>query len=103
RGAGTAGLASIREVSTRRIDDVDLTILRPLLGVWRSEIDDYVRKHRLKFREDASNTNLAPLRNRIRLRVIPYLEKNLGRNIRQTIWRSATIAAEEEDWIEDQL
>jgi tRNA(Ile)-lysidine synthase len=103
RGSGTTGLGAIREVSTRRVGDVDLTIVRPFLGVWRSEIDHYVRKHRLKFREDASNTNLASLRNRIRRRVIPYLEKNLGRNIRQTIWRSATIVAEEEDWIEDQL
>src|SRR6202035_1306235 len=100
RGAGTAGLASIREVSTRRIDDVDLTILRPLLGVWRSEINDYVRKHRLKFREDASNKNLAPLRNRIRHRIIPDIEKQLGRNVRGTIWRAATIAAEEENFFE---
>ena len=103
RGAGTAGLASIREVSTRRIDDVDLTILRPLLRVWRSEINDYVRKHRLKFREDASNKNLAPLRNRIRCRVVPYLKRTLGRNIRQSIWRAAMIAAEQENWIDNQL
>src|SRR5207302_1560842 len=34
---------------------------------------------------------------------IPYLEKNLGRNIRQSIYRAAMIAAEEENWIEDQL
>jgi tRNA(Ile)-lysidine synthase TilS/MesJ len=59
-----------------------------------------VRKYRLKFREDASNKNLAPLRNRLRRRVIPYLEKTLGRKIRTSIWRAATIAAEEEAWIE---
>jgi tRNA(Ile)-lysidine synthase len=103
RGSGAAGLGAIREVSKRRIGDVDLTIARPLLGVWRREIDNYVRQHRLKFREDASNKDLAPLRNRIRRRIIPYLEKNLGRNICQSIWRAAMIAAEEEDWIEDQL
>jgi tRNA(Ile)-lysidine synthase len=103
RGSGATGLGAIREVSRRRVEDVDLTIVRPFLGVWRSEIDDYVRKHRLKFREDASNKDLAPLRNRIRRRIIPYLEKNLGRNIRQSIWRAATIATEEENWIEDQL
>ena len=103
RGSGATGLGSIREVSKRRVGDVDLTIARPLLGVWRNEIDDYVRKHRLKFREDASNKNLGPLRNRIRRQIIPYLEKNLGRNIRQTIYRAAMIAAEEENWIEDQL
>ncbi len=100
RGAGVTGLSAMREIATRRVEDVDLTIARPLLGVWRSEIDDYVRKHRLKFREDASNKNLTPLRNRIRRRIIPYLEKTIGRNIRVNIWRAATIAAEEEKWIE---
>jgi tRNA(Ile)-lysidine synthase len=103
RGAGSAGLASIREASTRRIDNVELTIVRPFLSIWRKEIDHYVREHRLKFREDASNKELNPLRNRIRNRVIPYLEKVLGRNIRQNIWRTAIIAAEEEHWIDDQL
>jgi tRNA(Ile)-lysidine synthase len=103
RGAGATGLSAMREVSTRRIDDVDLTIVRPLLSVWRDEIDSYVREHRLKFREDASNKNLAPLRNRIRHRVIPYLEKSLGRKLRQNIWRTAMITADEENWIDNQL
>jgi tRNA(Ile)-lysidine synthase len=103
RGAGIAGLSGMREISTRRIDDVDLAIVRPFLGVWRKEIDIYVREHRIKFREDASNKNLNPLRNRIRHRIIPYLEKILGRNIRPAIWRAAAIAGEEEDWIEKQL
>ena len=103
RGSGATGLGAMREVSNRRIEDVDLTVVRPFLGRWRNEIDRYVREHRLKFREDASNKNLAPLRNRIRRRIIPYLEKTLGRNIRQSIWRAAMIAAEEENWIKNQL
>ena len=103
RGAGTTGLSGVREISKRRIDDVNLTIVRPLLGLWRKEIDSYVREHRIKFREDASNKNLNPLRNRIRHRIIPYLEKMFGRNIRPAIWRAAAIAGEEEDWIDRQL
>jgi tRNA(Ile)-lysidine synthase len=103
RGSGSAGLAAMREVSTRRIEDVDLTIVRPLLSVWRDEIDSYVREHRLKFHEDASNKNLAPVRNRIRHRIIPYLQKSLGRRLRQNIWRTARITAEEENWIDNQL
>ena len=39
RGTGSTGLAGMREITTRRIDDVDLTIVRPLLGVWRTKID----------------------------------------------------------------
>jgi tRNA(Ile)-lysidine synthase len=103
RGAGTAGLSAMREISTRRIESVGLTIVRPFLGIWRAEIDEYVHTHRLKFREDASNRDLTPLRNRIRRRVIPYLEKTLGRNIRQSIWRTATIMAEEENFFETLL
>jgi tRNA(Ile)-lysidine synthase len=103
RGAGNAGLAGIREISKRRIDGVDLTIVRPFLCVWRKEIDDYVREHRLRFREDATNKNVIPLRNRVRHRIIPYLEKMLGRNIRQNIWRTAMIAADEEKWMESEV
>ena len=100
RGAGPGGLSAMRAVSTRKIDNVKLQIVRPLLGVSREQIDDYVRKHRLKFREDASNKNLALLRNRIRHRIIPEIERQLGRNVRSTIWRAATIAAEEENFFE---
>ena len=103
RGAGNAGLSAMREISTRRIDGIDLTIARPFLCVWRKEIDDYVGEHRLRFREDATNKKLTPLRNRIRHRIVPYLEKTLGRNIRQNIWRTAMIAADEEKWIESEL
>jgi len=103
RGAGNAGLSAMREISTRRIDGIDLTIARPFLCVWRKEIDDYVDEHRLRFREDATNKNLTPLRNRIRHRIVPYLEKTVGRSIRQNIWRTAIIAADEEKWIESEL
>jgi tRNA(Ile)-lysidine synthase len=103
RGAGLTGLGGMRDVSSRRIDGVELTIVRPLLSVWRSEVDKYVRECHLRFREDATNKNLAPTRNRIRNRIIPYLEKILGRNIHHNIWRTAIIAAEEEKWLENEV
>jgi tRNA(Ile)-lysidine synthase len=103
RGAGSAGLAAMRTVFTRPVADIELTIVRPLLSIWRTEIDNYVRTHGLKFREDPTNKNLEPMRNRMRNRVIPYLEKTLGRNIRQNIWRTAIIVAEEEKWIDHEL
>jgi len=103
RGAGVTGLGGMRDVSSRQIHGVDLTILRPLLSIWRSDIDKYVRECHLRFREDATNKNLAPTRNRIRNRIIPYLEKILDRNIRQNLWRTATIAAEEENWLDKEV
>ena len=100
RGAGTAGLSRMRDVASRRIRNIDLTIVRPFLSIWRDEIDKYVQQHQLKFREDSTNRDLKPLRNRVRRRVIPYLEKTIGRKIRTNIWRAASILAEEENFFE---
>ena len=100
RGAGPAGLSGMRQVATRTVAGVQLTIVRPLLATTRDEIDAYLKAGRLKYRHDASNETLAPLRNRIRHRVIPYIEKQLGRNVRDALWRAATISADEAEWAE---
>lgn len=100
RGSGTAGLRAIRAVSTQHVRGFELTVVRPLLGVWREEIDRYLEEHRLRFREDASNTSLEPTRNRLRHHIIPLLEKELGRNVRQSLWRAAEIAAEDDAALE---
>ena len=96
RGAGGRGLGAMRPISIFG----QLRIVRPLLDVWRSEIDAYLEQHRLKFRDDATNEELSARRNRMRHQIIPWLEKQSGRNIRATIWRAATVLAEEEDFLE---
>lgn len=98
RGAGGRGLGAMRP----RSNYGRLEIVRPLLGVWRSEIDRYCKEHRLKFREDATNAASDARRNRMRHKIIPWLEKEFGREIRATIWRAATVLAEEEDFLESQ-
>ncbi len=96
RGAGPGGMAAMRKFSIHRIGKTELTILRPLLGVWRSEIDSYVRQNELEFREDSTNAALHSSRNKIRHRILPDIEKQFGRDVRKTIWRAAQIWSEEE-------
>ncbi len=99
RGAGGRGLGAMREVSSLG----SLQIVRPLLGIWRAEIDAYVAKHRLKFREDASNADLGARRNRVRHTIVPDLEKQFGRNLRENLWRAASLLAEEDALLETLL
>ena len=66
RGAGPEGLAGI---PPKR----DGTIIRPLLSVWRSEIEHYVAEHGLPYRIDASNLESEYLRNRVRHELLPEL------------------------------
>ena len=86
----------MRKISIHRIGKTQLTILRPLLGLWRSEIDAYVSQRHLEFREDATNAVLHSSRNKIRHRILPDIEKQFGRDVRKTIWRGAQIWSEEE-------
>src|SRR6185369_7691626 len=58
RGTGISGLVGMREVSVSRINRIELTVVRPLLHIWRNEIDDYVSAHKIKFREDVTNESL---------------------------------------------
>ena len=103
RGAGLQGQRSIRPVTTHTVGGVELTVVRPLLGVSRSEIDGYVRAQRVRFREDTTNEQFDALRNRFRHRVIPMLEKEFGRDIRKTVRRAASIASEEDALLNELL
>lgn len=99
RGAGPVGFGSMREIASRKVAGVELQIVRPLLGVWREEINAYLKEHRLEFRDDATNETLEPVRNRVRRRIIPYIEKQLGRKVCRALWRAAVIAADESEWL----
>lgn len=99
RGSGPAGFVGIRQVGRQTVDGLDLEVVRPLLGVWRTEIDAYIKSRRLEFRDDETNETFGALRNRMRRRIIPYIEKQFGRKVRASIWRAAAIAADEADWL----
>jgi tRNA(Ile)-lysidine synthase len=103
RGAGTAGLAAMRPRSERKIRGKTLGIFRPLLGVWRGEIEQYVGAHGLEFREDESNASLLHTRNRMRHQIIPLLEEYFGREIRENIWRTADVLAAEDEYLAAQI
>jgi tRNA(Ile)-lysidine synthase len=99
RGSGPTGFGGIRQVARQTVDGVEFEVVRPLLNVWRADIDAYVTAHRLKFRDDATNQTFGALRNRMRRRIIPYIEKQLGRKVRASLWRAAVIAADEAEWV----
>ncbi len=99
RGAGPAGLAGMRPVSKRGA----LTLIRPLLAVWRRELDAWIEERGLRWREDASNTDDAHTRNRIRLSLLPALARELGREVKPAIWRAADLLGAEEEWMQSTL
>src|SRR6266566_5285902 len=113
RGAGTRGLAGIYpqlsvsssqfsvdgQASVAGRQQVCSSIVRPLLGVRRKELEAYLIAEGQSWREDSSNRDLRHARNRVRHGILPRLERNLNPAVREILAEAAEIArAEEEYW-----
>ncbi|HEU4560486.1 MAG TPA: tRNA lysidine(34) synthetase TilS [Longimicrobium sp.] len=90
RGTGIAGLAGIPAVDAAR------GLVRPLLPFTRAQLRQYAGKHGLRWREDASNAGLDPVRNRIRNQILPLIEQTVAPGARAALARLARTAAEDE-------
>jgi tRNA(Ile)-lysidine synthase len=88
RGAGPAGLAGIRAVSGQ--------IARPLLGVRRNALREYLRAIGQGWREDATNLDVSRQRARIRHQLLPPLESDFSSAIVPHLAELARLAGEEE-------
>jgi tRNA(Ile)-lysidine synthase len=88
RGSGLRGLGGMPAVRG--------LIIRPLIGVSRADIMDYLRSHRLRFREDPSNDQRQYTRNRIRLELLPALRQHYNPRLLQTLCRTAQLLADDE-------
>jgi len=95
RGSGLSGLKGIEPQREN--------IIRPLIEVTRKEIESYCNENHLEPRIDETNEETIYTRNKVRLELIPYLEKNINSNIIQNITRMAEIIREEEKWISKQV
>lgn len=84
-GAGPTGLASIAPVR--------LPYIRPLIDVWRSEVDAYLPFLPFTPRDDPSNADLSIPRNRVRHELIPLLEAEYNPSIRKALVREASLMA----------
>jgi tRNA(Ile)-lysidine synthase len=90
RGSGKRGLSGIHPA-------VEGRIIRPLLGFTRSEIEDYLGRKKLGFRTDRTNFDTRLLRNKVRMRLIPYLRRRFAPNIVPILGRTASILAGEDE------
>lgn len=88
RGSGLYGLSGI--LPKREIHGYQL--IRPLIEIKRSEIEAYLKRKKLKPRIDPTNLKDLYLRNRIRNRLIPLLENEYNRNIKEVLSNTAEAA-----------
>ncbi len=92
RGSAMKGLGGIAPVRDN--------IIRPLILCGRKEIENYCAENHIAYRTDATNFEETYTRNKIRLRVFPYLEKEINPKAVEHIADSAALVAEENAFLE---
>lgn len=92
RGSGLEGISSIKAKNSR--------LIRPLLATSRKDIIVYLKAHQIKFRTDKTNLKPVFTRNKVRLQLIPYLEKHFNPRIKETLATFARNTTDEFAFIE---
>jgi tRNA(Ile)-lysidine synthase len=99
RGTGLDGLSGMK---FKRATGAEACVLiRPLLGTSRNEIERYCRQKKLSPRFDETNLDTRFLRNKIRLELLPFLEKEYNPNIRKSLARLSNLLAPDRDFLQD--
>jgi tRNA(Ile)-lysidine synthase len=99
RGTGPSGLTGI---SMFRDFGSQLVLARPMLNLWRTDVENYLRDINQAYRIDASNQSDGYTRNRIRNAVIPVLESAVNSEAKKRILESSQSIAEIVDWLSAQ-
>ena len=81
RGAGMKGLGGISPVK----DMQGFKIILPLIEISRKDVEAFISETGLEFRKDSSNEKTIFTRNKIRLELIPLLEKDFNSNIKEVL------------------
>jgi len=105
RGTGTRGLGGIypRLVVEHEDGEGHGEIVRPLLGIRRRELEQYLADLKQPWREDSSNADSKFTRNRVRKLVLPLLEREFNPAVVESFAELAEIARDEEDYWENEI
>lgn len=87
RGTGIDGLVAIKEKDGR--------IIRPLLGICRREIEEYIQSEGIEFVQDHTNFENDYTRNKIRNVIIPLIEKNINPSFKSALVTLSSHARDE--------
>jgi tRNA(Ile)-lysidine synthase len=100
RGTGIAGLAGMRRA---RELCPGITLIRPLLGVRRSDLLGYLQALGQPFREDATNAERRFTRNRLRHELLPQLARDYNPNVAEALLRLSKLAGEAQTMVDERV
>jgi tRNA(Ile)-lysidine synthase len=98
RGTGIVGISGIR-LKRKLARNSTIDLVRPLLFTWRKDIIAYLKEKNLSYRVDSTNVERDKFRNKIRVELIPYLEKNYNPKIQKSLVKLGETAEQSNDFL----
>jgi tRNA(Ile)-lysidine synthase len=95
RGTGLCGLSGILP----KREFYGYWIIRPLIEIKRKEIEVFLKRKGIKYRLDISNSRDIYFRNKIRNKLMPLLEKQYNRNIKEVLSNTAESVGYDYDFL----
>jgi tRNA(Ile)-lysidine synthase len=91
---GSRGASGMAETQELDMDGRRMEVIRPLLGVRRTGLREWLTDQGLEWREDGTNAEPVAVRNRLRNEVLPMLSEATGRDAVVALARAASAGAE---------
>jgi tRNA(Ile)-lysidine synthetase-like protein len=81
--------------------DEQRRLLRPLVGIFKGDIEAYAAQESLEWREDATNRDESFLRNKVRHSLLPTMQELFGEKIIETLSNRASILVDDSQALTD--
>lgn len=101
RGAGLEGLSGM-EFKAPFPGRGGVFLIRPLMEVFRVDIESYCQQKEINYRIDPTNLKPLYLRNKVRLELIPYIEDNYNPAFKEGLLQVAKNLSRENDYLRKQ-
>jgi tRNA(Ile)-lysidine synthase len=105
---GLSGIAPVRRVNYGEfgvnslfLKQGKLFLVRPLIGILKKDIVDYLKQEKLSFVIDSTNNSDMYVRNKIRHNLIPSIEKDYNLSFKDALANTAGIMTVENDFMEN--
>jgi tRNA(Ile)-lysidine synthase len=91
---GSLGCRGMSEIQAIKMAGRSMTVIRPLLGVRKVELAEWMNGHDFNWREDTTNRVNDVVRNRLRNEALPLLDAIANRDVTPALLRAAELDGE---------
>ena len=94
-GSGVFGISGLKGIREHK----NIKIIRPIINFFKTDILKYLEEKKISFRFDSSNNDDIYLRNKVRNRLVPFIEKDFNPNFKNSLLTTISLFEQQSDYL----